>query len=193
MKKIGLTQRTEFIKEYNETRDCLDQRWTLLLEQLGYVPVPLTNKSENVEKYLDSLTLDGIILTGGGPSVERDHFEEKLIKYVSQRKINTLGVCRGAQMLAKSCGLKLRSIEGHCATRHKINFGKHILEVNSYHEYALPLENFPSSLNVLASAEDKTVEAFSHSTLPQLGIMWHPEREMPFASSDLKLIKDLLG
>ena len=43
MKRIGITQRVERIESYSETRDCLDQRWSDLVWQLGYIPIPLPN------------------------------------------------------------------------------------------------------------------------------------------------------
>jgi putative glutamine amidotransferase len=36
-----------------------------------------------------------------------------------------------------------------------------------------------ATLEILATAPDGSVEAVAHRTLPQVGIMWHPERATP--------------
>jgi len=59
--RLGLTQRVTIIEEYGERRDCLDQAWTTLLEEWGYQPVPLPNTIADVNTYLESLDLDGIV------------------------------------------------------------------------------------------------------------------------------------
>ena len=49
MKILGITQRVENFYSKNERRDCLDQRWSLLANEIGYIPIPLSNyKSENI-------------------------------------------------------------------------------------------------------------------------------------------------
>ena len=46
-------------------------------------------------------------------------------------------------------------------------------------------------LEVLATAPDGTVEAVAHRTLPQVGIMWHPERAEP-DPMDRELLRTLI-
>ena len=43
LKRVGITQRVTYVGAYNESRDCLDQRWPILLLDLGFIPVPLPN------------------------------------------------------------------------------------------------------------------------------------------------------
>ena len=61
--KIGITQRVEYISEYGEFRDSLDQKWTELLNELNIILVPIPNTLENVEEWLDNMKCDGYILT----------------------------------------------------------------------------------------------------------------------------------
>lgn len=215
MKRIGLTQRVERVPAHGERRDCLDQRWGRLLASRGFVPVPLSNVVDDVRRYLEALGLHGVILTGGdhigspdgaGPSApERDRFERELLALCSARGLPVLGVCRGAQMLCLFHGGRLRRVAGHVARRHAVTreggelpapVGRVVrhwparFEVNSYH--SLTLLPGPSSRCIpLARADDGSVEALGHVELPQLGILWHPEREDPFAEGPLDVIQAL--
>lgn len=58
---------------------------------------------------------------------------------------------------------------------------------NSYHRYGARVTT--AELAVTAVAEDGVIEAVAHRGLPIRGIMWHPERERPFAASDLRMIR----
>ena len=53
-----------------------------------------------------------------------------------------------------------------------------ILLVNSYHHNIITKNSLGKNLIPFALSEtDKTIEGFSHSKLPIIGVMWHPERE----------------
>lgn len=212
MKRIGLTQRVEAVASQGERRDCLDQRWSELLLSRGLLPVPLFNLAGDVGPYLEALALDGVILTGGndlvepdqdGGAPERDRFERALLAWCGERRIPVLGVCRGAQLLGVFHGGALRRIAGHVACRHAVirttgelaSRGGRVarrwparFEVNSYHAFALASRGLGPRLRPLALAEDGGVEAIGHVELPQLGIMWHPERETPFVDGPLDVI-----
>jgi N5-(cytidine 5'-diphosphoramidyl)-L-glutamine hydrolase len=209
MKRLGITQRVENIAAYSERRDCLDQRWSVLADELGYIPIPLPNiGNKSVSKLLDSLQLDAIILSGGNSitqlnpgaldvAPERDAFEIALINEASIRAIPILGVCRGMQMINLYCGGQLSTIKGHVAVRHKLNiapeYSEYILEtVNSYHNWAIKLSDLAPDLIPIARDEQGNIEAFIYKTQAMLGIMWHPERERPFKQQDIKLIKKFL-
>lgn len=208
MKRIGLTQRVE-ITDYLERRDCLDQQWSRLVTYLQHIPIPLSNinNTEKVRIYLDALKLDGAIMTGGNDlswlpdakntAGERDHFEKCLLDHCIEKGIPVLGVCRGMQFIATVFDAQISRIDGHVRTKHYIQpythcFGsKELFMVNSFHNYAVTKVGFP--LHVLARAEDGTIEAFEHASLPIVGIMWHPERENPLKKRDFLLLKSLFG
>ncbi|MEM0951368.1 MAG: gamma-glutamyl-gamma-aminobutyrate hydrolase family protein [Cyanobacteria bacterium P01_H01_bin.74] len=131
-KRIGISQRVESEIRYPETRDCLDQRWAGLLENLGYSPVPLPNGIRQVSHYLDTLALSGFILSGGNDlaclpesktkAPDRDLFETEIIAYAEKHRLPVLGVCRGFQLLNIHYGGQLRPISGHAATEHRVTF-----------------------------------------------------------------------
>ncbi|MCW5875082.1 MAG: gamma-glutamyl-gamma-aminobutyrate hydrolase family protein [Anaerolineales bacterium] len=209
MRRIGLTQRVEYVEPHGERRDCLDQRWAPLLEQLGLLAIPLANTIEDVVGYLGALALDGIILSGGNdlssfpksskPAPERDRFERLALDYARAAGLPALGVCRGMQLMGDYYGGRLTPLEEHVAQRHEVRLQQEFLswppslDVNSYHNYGFALEDLPGQFNVIALAADNTVEAFQHEAIPHYGIMWHPEREPKILAQDAALLKHLFS
>lgn len=184
MKLIGLTQRVEVLAQRNERRDCLDQAWTNLLLDHGFWPVPLPNQISDAESLLTRLNLAGVILTGGndiGTIPERDALEHALISACAHRKIPLLGVCRGIELLNVHYGGAIAPVTGHVAVTHDLRPGQTgrmplRSTVNSFHDFGIPETSLSPELIPTAYASDGTVEAAVHRTLPQWGIMWHPER-----------------
>ncbi|MCH7802248.1 MAG: gamma-glutamyl-gamma-aminobutyrate hydrolase family protein [Chloroflexi bacterium] len=209
MKLIGLTQRVEVVVSYGERRDCLDQNWATLLTQLGYCPIPLSNRVEDVDLYLATLRLDGVILTGGNDlgdtasddaAPERDGFEHRLLDVCAERELPVFGVCRGVQMMNAHYGGTLSAVDRHVARRHDVRLaddftpgGPSSLDVNSFHDFGITKSDLSKDLSAAGWAEDDTIEAVSHKSLPQTGIMWHPERETPFSQHDMQMIRSAFG
>ncbi|HWO26744.1 MAG TPA: gamma-glutamyl-gamma-aminobutyrate hydrolase family protein [Kofleriaceae bacterium] len=214
MRRIGITQRVEIAAGHGERRDCLDQRWARLLASRGFIPVPLCNEVEDVAHYVEALALHGVILTGGNditsldgatdPAPERDRFERALLAAGSARRLPILGVCRGAQLLALFHGGRVSPVTDHVARRHAVTLvGGHLtsaagrvalrwparFEVNSYHSFTISPGALDARLVPLALADDGSVEAVGHVDLPQLGVLWHPEREDPAADDPLDLLR----
>ncbi len=209
MTRIGLTQRVEVIEEYGEIRDCLDQEWTTLLSEYDIIPLP--NRVNDVEGYLDSLNLDGLILTSGNdlasldepddPAPERDRFERHALEYAIARDIPVLGVCRGLELLTVHFGGSLSPVSDHVANNHPVDFVSFFesqpigvperVTVNSYHDYGIKPDDVPKSLEILGQSPDGTVECVRHKTHTVWGIMWHPERESPSEQLDRQLITHL--
>jgi len=213
MKRLGITQRVEHIERYNERRDCLDQRWSSFAFELGYIPVPLPNiPADKVSDLLDNLNLDAILLSGGNSialtvqsattppatdtAPERDAFESALLDNALDHKIPLLGVCRGMQMINLYLGGTLSPINEHVAVRHPLRPLKDCYqlpyEVNSYHNWGIGTDNLAKELTAIALDSDGNVEAFEHQTKKLFGIMWHPERELPFNTLDIQIIKRFL-
>lgn len=210
MKRIGLTQRVEIVQEYEERRDCLDQRWSKTLLDLGYCPIPLANLDLNTDKYVNALSLDGLILTGGNDinesasatntAPERDRFEHSLLDYAEERCLPVVAICRGLQLLNIHHGGTIVRVENHAGERHRVNLDPEFFQTcplsiltNSYHGFAI--EQLPSagSLQPMAWADDGTIEAVTHQSLPQFGIMWHPEREQSLALHDSLILRTAFG
>ena len=205
MKRIGLTQRVEVVEAYGERRDCLDQQWARLLESMPAVPVPLPNVTSVPDSLIDTLGLDGVILTGGnnlstissvGAAPERDVFERRLVEGCLRKNTPVLGVCRGMQLLNCHFGGSLVPIDGHVALRHCVEIDGYQelwpnsrINVNSYHDYGVSDEILAESLEAVGFSSDGSVEALRHRSRNIWGIMWHPEREAPFAAPDLKLLR----
>jgi N5-(cytidine 5'-diphosphoramidyl)-L-glutamine hydrolase len=210
MTRIGLTQRVITISNVQERRDSLDQRWISLLTGLGLVPVPIPNGIVDIDAYFDELTLDGVILTGGGDleeyapegsaTPERDRIERALIERCLRGNVPLLGVCRGLQALTVFLGGKLHPVQEHVAVRHELKFDYAFLEgvatpadVNSYHNFGILEEDLPDELHSVALADDSTVEAATYGDRLITGIMWHPERDNSLAEWDRALIIKMFG
>ena len=214
--RLGVSQRVEVVESYGERRDCLDQAWTGLLEEWGYQPVPLPNTVEDAGSYLDSMAIDGIVLTGGNdiadldgatqPAPERDQFERAAVEWAIQNDRPICGVCRGLQLLNTYFGGQLSTVSDHVATEHTVSFqptvltfenGSHRLELpetvrtNSYHGYGIGPNDLADPLQAVGTAADGTVEMVVHPDLQLVGIMWHPERDGPSTEINRKLFDAL--
>lgn len=208
MKLIGITQRLEIIKEYNEVREQLDVKWGELLLSSGYMPVVLTSNIE-IEDLLSNMSLHGIILTGGNDlssksgimiDKRRDLFEKNILRVSIQRRLPILGICRGMQVIGEFFGAQIEEVNHHIGVRHNIHIlpntelyhyiKKDRICVNSYHRYSI--KNIDQNeLTVLATSEDGEIEAVKHKKYPIMAQMWHPERELPFKEWDQIIIKRL--
>tara|TARA_B100000579_G_scaffold145919_2_gene118373 strand:- start:782 stop:1411 length:630 start_codon:yes stop_codon:yes gene_type:complete len=208
MIKIGITQRVHYIKEYKEYRDQLDQKWSEFFSEIGILQILLPNNSKLfIDNSIDNLKLNGVILSGGeflnehdkdynDGQKRRDEFENSLVTYCIKEGIPILGICRGMQFLNNFFGGKIRKVNGHVASSHKINnFSEFSFPklVNSFHNYGINHEDVPSNFEILATDQEGNVEAFSDKKNNLMGIMWHPERNNPFEDNDIKLIKKIFN
>lgn len=143
----------------------------------------------------------GLLLSGGGdveparygarrlPSDEvdetRDAEEFALIEAFERRRKPVFGVCRGVQVLNVYYGGTLRQeVPGHAdGVCHLVyaaegtmlrNLCGECFETNSWHHQAIG--TLAPGLLAAATAEDGTIEAAKHESLPVFGVQWHPER-----------------
>ena len=210
MKTVGITQRVEYVDSYNESRDCLDQRWSVFLLELGLIPIPLPNvEPKNVSSLLDYQSLDFIILSGGNSisildkkasdiSPHRDKFEQALLEEVIPRNIKILGVCRGLQLINTYFNGGLVRFDGQIGKRQKIISLKKIdfkfpEEVTCYHNYIVTSDLVGDELIPLAHDINGNIQALSHSTHKILGLMWHPEREQSEVHTSNDIIREHLN
>jgi N5-(cytidine 5'-diphosphoramidyl)-L-glutamine hydrolase len=198
VKALGITQRDLPPNEFGEVRCGLDVRWFEFLAACGAVAVPLPSDAELAVRTVAHLGLDGIVLSGGdslarygGAAAHRDLAESELLRWAIAQDVPVLGVCRGMQVVLHAFGTRLAYVAGHVAVRHEVadGAGGH-REVNSYHR--LGARSVADPLIATAMCGD-VVEQVCHLDARVAGIMWHPEREDPFASADVKLVHDLLG
>jgi len=205
---VAISQRVVEEISRPETRDALDQGWPALIESFGAIVVPVPNSLADIQTWLETINPSLIILSGGNDlaylgtsdaSHARDATENQLLSYATNNETPLLGVCRGMQFLAHASGGALTAVTDHAGTSHVVLSveGENALwwsgerRVNSFHDWGIIRADLPSSWSVIAVAPDGVIEAIAHKTLPQIGIMWHPERGER-DSRDTKLIESLL-
>ncbi len=198
MKTVAITQRVSVVPAYGERRDCLDQAWTKFLAACGLLPLLLPNVTEAAVALCERAGIAGLLFTGGndlaalgGDAPERDAVESALLDLAERRAWPILGVCRGMQVIQQRFAIPLCPVEGHVAQRQVIQIDGQPKEVNSYHRFAA-FDSRPP-LEVWAVADDGVVKAIRHSSEPITGIMWHPERSVPFSPADVALFRQVFG
>lgn len=203
MKIVVYTQRVEVIESYNERRDCADQRIPEFIKACGYLPVPVPNNAEIAKQVVAELKPAGIILVGGnslvkygGNAPERDETDKAMIEAAIENNIPLYGFCRGMQSILDYFGEKLVNVKGHVAKRMVVHgdndllFGSFNREVNSFHNQGcISINN--KNLHILAKSDDGVIKAICLQGGIILGTMWHPERECPFSSEDINMVKNL--
>jgi putative glutamine amidotransferase len=132
----------------------------------------------------------------------RQNFELALMAEVEKRRLPTLGICLGSQLMnvhrggsmiqflpdAKlPNGLEHRRIPGQDPARHPVKLdtstqlgqtvgcGKSEISVNTYHKQAV--KKLGKGLKIIATAPDGVIEGFEDPTFPLFAaVQWHPER-----------------
>lgn len=191
MKRIAVSQRTQFQSDYLETRDSLDQRWQSFLLACKLLPFIIPNHPINTQKLLRTYPIDGVLLTGGNDSPLRMQTETLLLDYAIANGLPVLGVCHGMQRIQQYFGLTLKPTPGHVADQMEITIQQSRATVNSYHQ--LGTQETTSDLEVWARADDKTIKAIKHRHLPIMGVMWHPERYHTPNQHDIDLFHTLFS
>jgi len=198
MKKVLISQRSDFFPDRNETFDGVDKRFSEIIWEMGFLPITASNSVGSNFSYIEALAPDAILLTGGndiGTTPDRDATERAMLDFSIVENLPVFGICRGMQMMNIYQGGSLEYTERHVSNRHHITgaFCPQGREVNSYHNMLISKETLGQSLEILAIAEDGCVEAFRHISLPWLAIMWHPERENPVNKGDLEVLRSHLN
>ena len=216
--RIGLTMRVVKTTEYYEPRDAISHNWFDLLQSWNCTPVLIPNKVNKLTSYLQTLLLDGLILTGGNnlsPELAghpewkisdtaplRDDMELQLLKHAEEQVMPVFGVCRGLQIINCFLGGTLITVDPviHVAKNHGVKFQgdpwKNIYgskaRVNSYHNYGISSGSLAEKLDPCAFDDNGLVGAAAHQSLPIMGCMWHPEREQQNTGQIETVVKRLL-
>ena len=138
--------------------------------------VPLLDDVDAVVAQAERIGIDALLLAGGGDvgaQPRREAIEERLLACAAASGWPVLAVCRGLQRLHLRDGGVLEPVSGHVGRPHALQaVGE---TVNSWHHYGFYAP--PPGWEVLARADDGSIEAMRHRQRPWLGLMWHPERE----------------
>jgi putative glutamine amidotransferase len=212
MMRIAISQRIVENAAYPERRDALDQEWARYLHCVlpAAVLIPAPNALESVQTWIESVSPDALILTGGndwGSAVDRDRTETELVRWCRARSRPILGVCRGLHVLNALLGgglcpdLEGRTGRRHVAEDHAVRitgrpfeqWAGSSLTVNSFHEQGVLEEQLAEGLRAFALADAGVVEGLVHAREPIVAVQWHPERPNPARDFDLRLLADFFG
>ena len=199
--------------------DALDPAYADRVADAGGLPLvaprPPQGAEDEVAEELLALA-DGLLLSGGGDVDPRsygaedeggnsdmdaraDAWEVALIREAARRRLPTLGICRGAQLMAVAFGGRLAqslppeaehramdrmSPDEVLAERHPValapgsalaeTLGAERLDVNTIHHHGIA---DAGSLTVTARATGDLIEALEPSDgWPAIGVQWHPEK-----------------
>jgi putative glutamine amidotransferase len=210
---IGITSDTDA-----EARWCRQPNfYGIAVEKAGGIPVVLPYAVNHgvIPELVDRL--DGIIFMGGDdlnpeaygekyhPKTSpvqpaREAFERALMAEVERRRMPTLGICMGCQLMNITRGgsmiqflpdlerdrkLEHRRLNPLEEVRHPVTLvedsivarllGKREVLANSSHKQAV--KNLGRGLKVNAMSQDGIIEGVEDPTYPLwLGVQWHPER-----------------
>ena len=103
-------------------------------------------------------------------------------------------------MIQHFFGTKLKKINGHINTRHKLvvnkdsrisNYLEQIDTVNSFHEYGTT--ETVDGIFVSSRSEDNIVMSIEAENHEIYGQMWHSERDSPVALEEIAIFKAIFG
>ena len=163
--KIGISLRVVDALNYAEKRDALSHDWPKLFDELELIPIFIPNTLKYIQSFLDELSLNGIVLSGGddiGKNDDRDKTENFLLKYAIDKNIPVIGICRGMQLINNYFGGKqiIDKNNQHIGKDHEIKiinhniskiFNSKIIEVNSFHKNMINADNLGDNLNIFAT------------------------------------------
>ncbi len=119
----------------------------------------------------------------------RNKLDQKFFKQALKFKIPLVGICHGAQFIAKKYKSKLK-VRNHVGKHYiKILKNNNRFLVNSFHNKVII--KLGKDLEIQGEAKDKTIELFVHKNKKICGLMWHPERNKKISNFDKKLFKNL--
>jgi putative glutamine amidotransferase len=214
---IGITSQPKSVENASGSLDShiIGRTYTDSVLRAGGIPISLIPVPHHeISQLLDRI--DGLVLSGGGDieshrygedphegawrtSFDRDEFELELVQAAYERKLPTLAICRGVQVvnvafggsliqdIPSAIGSKDHSVLGHAvydghqpvtiAADSKIAkaTGETDMLVNSIHHQAI--DRLADAFRAVAWAGDGVIEGIEHEDLEWelLGVQWHPE------------------
>lgn len=157
--------------------------------------VELLTFNHKIEKKFKLIVISGasgndlICFDKSKKNLIRNKLDEKFFKQALKLKIPLVGICHGAQFIAKKYNSKLK-VKNHVGKHYvKILKNNNRFLVNSFHNKVI--FKLGKNLKILGEAKDKTIELFVHKNKKICGIMWHPERNKKITNFDKILFKSL--
>lgn len=152
------------------------------LEELGRDIVVRRSDEITIEE-IEAMALQGIILS---PGPKRPWDAALCVETVKrfQGRVPLLGVCLGHQVLGHCAGATVekgaRPMHGKVTRVHHRGTGLFAglpeeFNVTRYHSFVVREDTLPADYQVDCVADDGTVMALSHRTLPMYGVQFHPE------------------
>ena len=144
----------------------------------------LVRRSDEITlEEIENMNPQGIILS---PGPKRPWDAELCVETVKrfQGRVPLLGVCLGHQVLGHCAGAAVekgnRPMHGKVTKVHHCGTGLFAglpeeFNVTRYHSLVVPEDTLPADYRVDCVADDGTVMALSHKTLPMYGVQFHPE------------------
>lgn len=181
----------------------LSPRYIEAIERAGGEPIAVGADAD-----ISTCEFQGLLLSGGGdvePGLfglgnydetlvrgvdsERDKLEFKLVRTAYERRIPTLGICRGMQVMnAALGGTLLLDIPGHIQTSERYETSHEVFAavgtrlcgivgeraaVNSFHHQAV--DRIAPGMRISAVSGDRITEGIEAPDIFFLGVQWHPE------------------
>lgn len=197
-----------------DTNYCrINQEYLSAILKTGGMPIlfPLIEEDVDIAWYVNQC--DGILFTGGidihpelygeeklevcgKTSSIMDSMQLKVMKYILDKEIPALAICRGMQILNIALGgtlhqdlsikithLEHRQLNPNIVNTHLVDVkeksilnmitGANSMSVNSIHHQGI--KDLGSDLEVMANSEDGLVEAISYRN-QIIAVQWHPEK-----------------
>lgn len=164
--------------------------------ELGADPVVIRNDVLPPEEALAEFTPDRLVISPGPGLPEDAGFSVEYVKTLGTR-IPTLGVCLGHQAIVVAFGGSVRRAPEirHGKTSEISHDGRGLFAglsnpftATRYH--SLAGFDLPPELEVSATSEDDMIQGVRHTSLPVVGVQFHPESIM--TTEGKKLLNNFL-
>ncbi|MBL4819694.1 MAG: anthranilate synthase component I [Gammaproteobacteria bacterium] len=159
----------------------------------------ITMRPELAKRYLLKNRVDLVILSPG-PGIPADFNTAGTIELCLQNKIPMFGVCLGLQALVEYFGGSLGILEypmhgKSSMVRHLggVLFNGIPEQFNAGRYHSLVAERIPDCLEITAHADNDTVMAIEHRSLPVMAVQFHPESILTLqGNTGLRLIANVV-
>ena len=189
--KIGIIPTIR--KKYNTLEYCIDEKLVQFIRKIfpsGEIVLLIEKKLTKVNLIISSGGNTLYVFSKRDEDKIRETFDSYYLNFAFKYKISFIGICFGAQFIAKRYGSKIKKIRNHVSLSHKVFGMEKTLFVNSYHNYGV--FNLASKLEKIFWASDNSIELFKLIDRNIYGMMWHPERNNKVKSFDRKFFREIL-